>query len=182
MRKQILLLDQDNVLADWRGYFDSQIEERFGITPIVAKQFKMLDNYPPEHHDKVQQVLDLPDFYLNLEVIPGAVDAINYLNERFDVFICTSPYTTTLGSVSHKYEWVTKHLGPEWVNQVIITKDKTLVRGVALVDDKPTVDGRVLPSWMHVHFNQPYNEVLDTNFRIKDWSQESCDYLIEHFA
>jgi 5'-nucleotidase len=49
------------------------------------------------------------------------------------------------------------HLGTEFTTRVILTRDKTLVRGDGLIDDKPTIGGIATPQWRHVLFNQPYN-------------------------
>jgi hypothetical protein len=40
---------------------------------------------------------------------------------------------------------------------VILTRDKTLVRGDVLVDDKPEIGGLATPHWRHLLYDQPYN-------------------------
>jgi 5'-nucleotidase len=45
---------------------------------------------------------------------------------------------------------------------VILTRDKTLVRGDILVDDKPTIAGLATPLWRHILFDQPYNRHFPT--------------------
>ena len=50
------------------------------------------------------------------------------------------------------------HLGKSWVDRIILTRDKTLVRGDILLDDAPQAKGSSLePVWEHVYFDQPYN-------------------------
>ena len=45
-----------------------------------------------------------------------------------------------------------------WVDRIILTRDKTLVRGDILLDDAPLAKGSSLePVWEHVYFDQPYN-------------------------
>ncbi|MCT7149596.1 hypothetical protein M1196_23400, partial [Salmonella enterica subsp. enterica serovar Oranienburg] len=61
---------------------------------------------------------------------------------------------------------------------MIITTDKTLVRGDILIDDKPVISGE-LPeystgtnharSWEHVIFDQSYNRHITNRRRILDW-------------
>ena len=40
-----------------------------------------------------------------------------------------------------------KHLGRDATNRLILTKDKTLVHGSLLIDDKPRILGAVKPRW-----------------------------------
>ncbi|WP_421446371.1 5' nucleotidase, NT5C type, partial [Agrobacterium tumefaciens] len=40
---------------------------------------------------------------------------------------------------------------------MILTRDKTLVRGDLIIDDKPRIQGAVTPSWRHIVYDAPYN-------------------------
>ena len=51
---------------------------------------------------------------------------------------------------------------------MIVTRDKTVVAGDVLVDDKPSVDGVGIPSWEHVVFDQPYNRGTEGR-RLVSW-------------
>ena len=44
-----------------------------------------------------------------------------------------------------KFKWIEDHLGAEWINRAIITRDKTMVYGDVLIDDKPSIQGM----WLH---------------------------------
>ena len=41
-----------------------------------------------------------------------------------------------------QYAWVEKHLGHEFLEQIILTRDKTLITGDILIDDKPDILGK----------------------------------------
>lgn len=41
-----------------------------------------------------------------------------------------------------QYAWVEKHLGHDFLEQVILTRDKTLITGDILIDDKPDILGK----------------------------------------
>lgn len=43
--------------------------------------------------------------------------------------------------MSLQYQWVEKHLGPEFVERIILTRDKTVVAADLLFDDKDTIQG-----------------------------------------
>ncbi len=50
-----------------------------------------------------------------------------------------------------QFEWVQQHLGRGWVNRLVITKDKTIVTGDLLIDDRPKIKGS--------HFLLQYNNI-----------------------
>jgi 5'-nucleotidase len=89
-----------------------------------------------------------------------------------DVRICTSPLSGARFCAAEKIQWVHDRLGPEWERRVIITKDKTLVRGDVLIDDKPEVTGALVPTWEHLVFEAPYN-IGAAGWRINwgNWSE-----------
>ena len=43
--------------------------------------------------------------------------------------------------LSPQYKWVEKHLGPEFVERIILTRDKTIISADLLFDDKDTIRG-----------------------------------------
>ena len=40
-----------------------------------------------------------------------------------------------------QYHWVEKHLGPQFVERIILTSDKTVISGDLLIDDKEVIQG-----------------------------------------
>ena len=40
-----------------------------------------------------------------------------------------------------QYRWVEKHLGPQFVERIIVTRDKTVISGDLLIDDKEVIQG-----------------------------------------
>ncbi len=77
--------------------------------------------------------------------------------KRGDCFFSITTIDSDDG-VAEKFAWVKEHLGQEFVERIVLTRDKTLVRGDILVDDKPEVTGVCTPAWMHVLYDQPYNQ------------------------
>lgn len=41
-----------------------------------------------------------------------------------------------------QYRWVEQNLGPQFVERIILTRDKTVVMGDLLIDDKDNIQGR----------------------------------------
>ena len=161
----ILLFDQDGPLADFDGAFAARFAELHPDAPVVdvraRTQFKITGSYPDHLHRAINAIYQEVGFYENLPLVPGALDGLQSLLEAgHEVFICTSPLTEYRNCVAEKFAWVEKNLGSEWLKRLVITKDKTVVGGSVLVDDKPHVTGAVTPTWTHVRYTTSYNAHL----------------------
>jgi len=178
--KYILLIDMDGVICEWTGRVLSAYRERFPDRPCPSQdevtQFYLEDLFPEEHRDDVLAIVREAGFYSSLEPIPGAIDALgNMMIECqgfLEPFICSSPEVNYAGLQCHseKAVWVEKHLGPWWTKRLILTRDKTLVRGHILIDDKPEIKGVTTPTWHQLVFDQPYNRhVAKQRFTWSDW-------------
>jgi 5'-nucleotidase len=111
----------------------------------------------------VDEILLEASFFREMLPVPGAKEALEEMKVRgWEIFICTSPLSTYKNCVLEKYEWVEKYLGPAWVRQVILTKDKTIVNADLLIDDKPFITGvEGTPSWEHILYDRPYNKGIN---------------------
>ncbi|CAB3672027.1 hypothetical protein LMG3458_01146 [Achromobacter deleyi] len=170
----IILLDQDGVLADFEhAFIDAWHERHPDIAPVAfedRKSFYIREDYAPELRGMAEAIYTAPGFIRNLPPVPGALDAVKELLALgMDVRICTSPLSQFENCVAEKYLWVEKHLGREATNRLILTKDKTLVQGDLLIDDKPLIQGAVKPRWKHILFDAPYNRGVTDRPRI-NWS------------
>lgn len=161
-----ILVDMDGVLVDYeQGFLDEwrkQHPEKVFVPIGKKKSFYHEDVYPEEFSDFVRAIPLTPHFYGGLKPMPGAVEAIKEIADLgHEVFICTSPSVTSNTCVQNKFDWVGEHLGKEWKHKIVLTKDKTIVNGDVLIDDKPRIDGiEGRPSWEHVLYDQPYNRWL----------------------
>nr|XP_027811465.1 5'(3')-deoxyribonucleotidase, cytosolic type [Marmota flaviventris] len=178
-----VLVDMDGVLADFeagllRGFhrrFPGEphvpLEQRRGF--LASEQYRALR---PDLADKVASVYEAPGFFLDLEPIPGALEALREMNAMPDteVFICSSPLLKFDHCVGEKYRWVERHLGPQFVERIILTRDKTVVLGDLLIDDKDTIQGlEETPSWEHILFTCCHNQHLalpPSRRRLLSWS------------
>lgn len=75
-------------------------------------------------------------FFLDLEEIPNAINSVNRLKEKYDVWILTRPSFQNLNCYTEKAKWVLDHLGFEMLKKTIISGDKSLVKGDFLIDDQ----------------------------------------------
>lgn len=77
-------------------------------------------------------------FFLKLEEMPGAIEGIRKLEEKYDVWILTRPSFNNVNSFTEKAQWVWDHLGFEILKKTIMCGDKSLVKGDYLIDDMNT--------------------------------------------
>lgn len=170
-----VLVDMDGVIADW-GHAYGESLDRFGDAAAGIPRHKDQRSFNLHagrtDHEKalIDAVMVEEGFYSRLEPIAGAKGALKaMLKAGHDVRIVTSPWVSNPTCASDKLNWVVKHYGSHWGPRVVITADKTLVRGDILIDDKPEIHGEVEPTWEHVLFDQPYNREVVDKRRLVDW-------------
>ena len=161
----LILLDQDNVLADFESGFRRHWRNRFGEdAPIEGKEhlFYIRDRLPKHLQAYAAELYGTVGFFESLPPVSGAVEAARaLLAAGHDVRICTAPVNQYRYCAGEKIAWVEQHLGTEWTRRVIIAKDKTWVRGDILIDDKPNIEGTLPPLWQHRLYDAPHTRHLD---------------------
>ncbi len=135
MQKRIYV-DMDDVLCDYRARMD----ERRRAVPAQG--------FPQAEWG----------FFLRLAPLPGALDGIRALAKHFDTWILTRPSTPNPLCYTEKRVRVEEHLGPDWVERLIMCPDKSLLRGDVLIDDTP---------WPHFQGEQ----LLFGSAEFPDWSR-----------
>ena len=160
----LVLVDQDQVLANFGDGFDRRFLAAHPDAPLQpraqATSYWIEDSYPAQWHERIRAVVTVPGFFRDLAPIEGAREAMEQmLDEGHDVRICTAPVRVYRHCVREKYEWVEEHLGLAWTERMIVSRDKTVVTGDVLIDDKPEVIGAVAtPTWTHAYYRTRYNE------------------------
>lgn len=174
---KLILIDQDGVLADFEQGVNLAYQAKFDSPlpplPHGRQHFYLADDYP-EHKETLRQIYTTQGFFENLPPIKGAIDALQtLLKAGKDVRICTAPISEYRHCVAEKFAWVEKHLGLEWTQRIILTKDKTWVRGDVLIDDKPVITGSLIPTWEHWHYAHQYNKGVNNGSPRVTWADKS---------
>ena len=107
MKKLRIFIDMDGVISD----FDK------------AKVVGGFDKRPDLHVD-----------YLHLDIIPGAEEAVEYLNKHHEVFIASTPPWSRIQVWADKRAWLEQWF-PDLKRKLILTHRKDLLIGDVLIDD-----------------------------------------------
>jgi 5'(3')-deoxyribonucleotidase len=76
-----------------------------------------------------------PGFFLHLKPIEGSIETILELDKKFDVWFLSRPSIKNIHCYSEKAEWIKDHLGEKWLEKLIISPNKSLLKGDYLIDD-----------------------------------------------
>ncbi|XP_019784566.2 5'(3')-deoxyribonucleotidase, mitochondrial isoform X3 [Tursiops truncatus] len=74
------------------------------------------------------------------------------------------------------YAWVEKHFGPDFLEQIVLTRDKTVVSADLLIDDRVDITGaEPNPHWEHVLFTACHNRHMrlqPPGRRLHSWADD----------
>lgn len=168
---KIILVDMDSVLTDFESGFLKKWREKFPermYIPVDARRMSSLqDEYPQEFRADIRDIIRSKNFFKDLPLMPGATEALNYMIEGgYDVRICTRIPRSFEHCIPEKFAWILSYFGDEFTQRVIMTKDKTMIRGNILIDDMPNIIGVCTPEWEHILYDQPYNKDIKGKKRI----------------
>ena len=121
MAKRRLYFDMDNVLVDFST----------GIA-------KLSDDVKAEYEGRLDEV---PGIFSLMEPMTGAIEAVNSLKDKYDVYILSTAPWLNPSAWSDKLTWVQKYFGKGKENpfykRLIISHNKHLNKGDILIDDRP---------------------------------------------
>src|SRR5574343_428091 len=110
-------VDIDDTLADYTGAVKKALKQTPGII------------FPQSQYG----------FYTKLSLIPDGLEAITAMSLRpkqFDVWLLTAPSIKNPLSYTEKRVWVENRLGEKWVDRLIISPNKGLLKGDILIDNE----------------------------------------------
>lgn len=118
----IVYIDMDDVLCDFSGAHTAART----ADPTMA--------YPQAEYG----------FFQNLNPLPGAVDAVKALiaSDNYRPYILTAPSIKNPLCYTEKRVWIENYFGEDFLNYMIISPDKSLLKGDFLIDDNTTGKGQ----------------------------------------
>lgn len=118
----------------------------------------------------MDRVFGEPGIFLNAPPIDGAIDGVHTLMRWFDVWFVSTPWPSNPDSSAEKHLWARRH---GWERRLVLAHDKSLIPGVALVDDRPGLVG----PWHHIVYPQPWNDG-----EMPTWADGLAEYLVGRYA
>ena len=117
-----IYIDMDGVLCDFNTRYNQKLREQ----PTIS--------YPQSQYG----------FYTNLKPIKGAIEAATILlkSNQYNPYILTAPSIHNPLSYTEKRIWVESFLGMNYVEKLIISPDKSLLKGDYLIDDNENGRGQ----------------------------------------
>lgn len=191
-KKKVVLVDMDGVLCEFDRRAFEIINERRATSAAAGKELPDLSNRAPEDMTSfpltknfssrfskaISALFHEQGFFASFEPVEGAISALKEMQSHPDleVLICTAPMSGSCYCHQEKVEWIRSHFGgakegTEWVKRMIITSDKSLVRGDILIDDAPKAKTKhCVPSWEHVWYERGYNRQLTGGRHLRQWA------------
>ena len=129
---KIVYIDMDDTLCDFDTAFKRSKLEHPDIT------------WPQSRHG----------FFLNLQPIDGAIEAVNELivSNKYDPYILSSPSVRNPTCYAEKRVWIENYFGLEFCKKLILSPNKGLNHGEYLIDDNVEGKGQDAFKGELIHF------------------------------
>jgi 5'-nucleotidase len=180
-----LLLDMDGVIAGFDHHFFAEASAA-GIEFDVAAPHMQTARYITDHVVLEQrkggrEMTYRPGWFRAFPVMEGAqagVDAL--LSAGVDIWVCTKPLERNPTCRDEKGAWLVEHF-PMLEKKLIITPDKSLIKGHVLLDDAPKIKWIGFAEWYPMIFRRSFNGegTLWENIPHWDW-QDDIRVLLDY--
>jgi len=122
MKPLVIYIDMDDVLCD----FSAAHTERLAGNPGVQ--------FPQSQYG----------FFASLKPIDHAIESVKQLinDAKFEVYILTAPSYMNPLCYTEKRVWIEQYFGLEFTKRLIISYDKSLLKGDVLIDDRVSGNGQ----------------------------------------
>ena len=150
-----LALDADGCSVDLDAGLIRAYKTWFGIDTAPAKTWD--DPVTRTHFESCDEIFEwlehVPDFWAELDPIPGALGAIHALSSRHDVVIATARPASSVDQTRRWYKhWGLGHL------PIVFCADKAAADALVYVDDSPDVLADLAKAGHPaIRYRQPWN-------------------------
>lgn len=155
--KRIFLVDLDGTVAD----IDQSLALKFPeLKHVIVGRSD--SEFSGDNKKMFRTEMTKPGFFLDLPVIEEGAKFVREMlqSAKARVVFVSSPLKNAPHCIPEKIKWIEKHFGFDLARSAIFCKDKTLVRGDFLVDDRPqsaSTSGGMKPTWKQVFPPTSYN-------------------------
>ena len=167
-KKYTLLIDQDDVLAEYITGVVERYNEKYG-TAFTANDCKTWDLYQV-FGKEVDTVMHEPELFRNLQPVEDALQVFErlYRSGLFEMFIVTA---ANPACVEAKADWLKEYLPFFPKDRLIVCKHKYMIKGDFLLDDgMHNIEDFAKAGGMPIIFDRPHNRESSTKYhRVKSW-------------
>ncbi len=159
-----IFIDMDGVLVDFQSgidRLDEKTKEAFG------EYYDSAGKHHEGHYD------DVPGIFALMDPMPGAIEAVQKLSKRYDLYILSTAPWGNPTAWGDKLNWVKKHFGggedSVFYKRIILSHHKNLCNRFNdyLIDDRPNECEASMFKGKFIHFGSP---------EYPDW-----DAVVEYF-
>jgi len=186
------LLDCDGVLGDFLGTLladaeDFATREQLGLRtfPKLSSitNWELRKHLDPAQYKLAMKLVDTTPFARDMDLMPGAQEAVAALRKQAEIFVVTSPWVDNKTWEFDRRSWLKTHFDVD-EDHVVSTTVKFLISGDVLVDDRP----KHIQAWQHANsklpilFAQPHNQAYreDSLHRtISHWDEAAVDLILK---
>jgi 5'-nucleotidase len=130
--------------------------------------------FPEEHQLMIRERIHEPGFFRHLPVMPDAVDVLEKLNVKYELFI-VSAATEFPNSLKDKHDWLQEHFPFLSWRQLVLCGDKRLVTGDHMIDDHVrNLEHFPGHRWL---YSSPHNLAVTGYDRINSWKEAASIFL-----
>jgi 5'(3')-deoxyribonucleotidase len=169
-------IDMDNTITDFNKQFIKYVKA-LGYELDKEKMFNtwyledaILGLSQEQKVALVDEILFIDEFWLTMEPMTYAVEFIQWLNNKYDVRIVTTPWRFNDKFYNTKLEWIQENMPYLNIHQVQFCKEKWKCNIDVIIDDKPdTLEKCMKSSIFTVAYDHPYNRDTKVDLRIECW-------------
>ncbi len=170
MTKKRIAIDMDDVMAATGKKILKTYNHIIG-TAFTEQHFEnkaYFEIFEEKNYHKIREEIFKPGFFRDVEVMTDAVEVVQKLHERFDVFI-VSAATEFPNSLKDKMDWLEEHFPfISWRN-IVLCGDKSIVSADYMIDDHEknlkTFKGKTLM------FSAIHNQMVSGYQRFRSWKE-----------
>lgn len=168
-----IAVDMDHVIADVESHWIDWYEKEYGVKIRKEDIFGVLEKDAFPVKGAIERYLFSPGFFRTAPVMPGAQEALQNLQQKFDIYIVSAAMEFPQ-SLNEKREWMSEHFPfISWRN-IIFCGNKSIIDTDYMIDDH-------LKNLQHckgkgIMFTAFHNAKSDFSPRVNNW-KEAETYL-----
>jgi len=164
--KKTVAIDMDNVIADIETNWINLYEQEFGVRVDKNDLLGKPEDFAFPEPDKARSLLYKPGFFRNAPVMEGAIEALEELQEDFEIYIVSAAMEFP-NSLLEKHDWLAEHFPfISWRN-IIFCGDKSVIGTDFLIDDH--LKNLDFHKGMPILFTAGHNINVTKHIRVNNW-------------